>query len=342
MRDLLEDFRKKSFDCNRDWRQDFLLPYSIAFSAGYNDYTDTLDAQKKADEAARERKLAIAMALLSIVGGSILTRVFAGETLKHVSASIALDFATQTSIKAAQKAANLVYNSPVAQFALGSAIDMAGGWISDELKKKLANGATGARTADTFSKKPFDNFLALEEWLGDIYRAVDQGADEADKKYPKDEDFKKALDILLQAPFFKHKPKGKLDGARTQAEVTLVLMMRYLLDQDFKQTISLVEKGRGGYMTIRTRGNQVQEMPNAPNYPKPVTDVWGDRTVVAIDDVGIIIKKKINEVYQKRVGSFFFIPDYYGAPLDNQDLRLAEKTLDHLNAQNLKEIASAA
>ena len=334
MADPITEFRRQSYDAYRAWEGDFIVPYSKAYNLAFRDYEETIKQQKEADKAVQERKLALAMFVLSLTGGSVLTSLFGAATIKHAATTIALDVMARNNMDRAWKVAAFVESSKTAQFALGEAWDGAGGWMSSELKSKLSESAVGAKNACTFVKDPLDLYLSLHGWMLDIHRYVDQAADECTR-----------LELLLTAPYFRSKPKEKADQDKLQTEIELSLLLKYLLDQDYIETVEFEETGiREGFRRKVIGRKPITESPLDKNYPQSTRLTYPAMTqdIVKRDSVGSIIRKKMNELHKKRFGVDFFARGDADVGLSHEDLRRAQVNLSSLANKNYELIEQSA
>jgi hypothetical protein len=342
---LFETYERAQSQAINDWIRNFVLVYGSAYSTARTSFMDTIKAQAEADKAARERNIGLAMFALSLCGGSVLTMVFGNAAASAVAGEVALDTICKYNMERAFKAANFISSNKTASFALGQVWDGAGGVLSDKLKSSLAETGGNFPSLPSFAQQPLNLQNKLEQWVRDAYAKV-QEAEEEISKVSSEAQKTTGMTGLLASPFFRTAPKKAINEDVLAVEMELTMFLKYLLERDFYVTTTTIASGTGGAARLSSR-TAINELPASGKYPTRVTTKTGnymfETKEVEYDDVGDLIKDRVDTLCKSRFHDDFFLVDYgyvwdSKESLNRQTLLRAEWRLKMLGNANLDAI----
>ena len=350
-----ENFQDARTNAQNRWETRFVKPYGIAYNEAYLSFNETIKEQEEADKAAREAAMQFALFALSLCGGSILTQVFGSAVLKEVAAKVAVDTVCNYGMERAFKVAAFVERNKTAQFALGELWGKAEGWIGDKLKNKI-NGqqnkikksseleelASNYQGIASFGKDPLTVQNSLSIWVGELYDIVLNTGNVINNQFDGDAKIH-LLNALTSSLFITSAPEIRLDEGQVRKDIELTFFMKHVLDMDYhvKGKVTMGNK----YQPVIHKPvskTSIQTSPIRADYPhykssgrEFPTGAGYDYQDVEYQQIGDIIRKRINDLHKEKFGSDFFQPN---EKISRNTLVRAEITLGKLEERNLNTL----
>lgn len=342
------------------WNTNYNRPFGSAYERAEKRYLATLKAQEEADKAAAERKAMLLTLALSLVGGSVLSAVFAKAALKEVAGQLAKDAAMKVTVNRGwERAFNALAwtdRNATAKFVLGKLWDEAEGRVSNEVQAKLKALPKHAKlpslqTADESDddgrqpRGPLEVQNTLQTFSDNWFLSV-----KAAGRWAEPWGGQEALDRLRHSsPFFKF-PRTPLFVDQTSVRIELALWMKYVLDLDYIET-GRVYRPASNFAkprTVPTSRTSIDVDPWSVKYPRRLKQPPGSNSsyityaAVKYGRLGGVIKKRINKQHEKVMGKPLFTKAFedYDKPSIGT-LRIAHNTLQRLSMDNAMAIKAA-
>lgn len=352
MSDITTDYNSYLSDlenCEDKWTTNIVFPYSIA----YIDAKESFDEVMANKTASDQKKAEFAFFALSLVGGGLLTRVFADAALKAAASNVTLDFICKHNMERAFNAAVVISDNKVASFAVGSLWDQAQSQLETAVKAKIVTLTTTNGNYAAFAQNPLKVRTCLEEYVKDIkVVSHDTAALIRDSNKYNEAQKRTYLGYLKKAPFFSQAPNIKLDKDKLKLDIELTFFMYMVLDQDYLEVTDYV--GGPYYGKTETKIQPIGQMPSSKAYPKNVhhstshvsgfsAAVSGHNEVIKFLSIPTSFITHIDMLYKKRNGKEFFLSSErngiinYGK-ITKDTLIRAENCLNELATSNISII----
>lgn len=336
-------------NCEDKWITNVVYQYALAYIDAKESF-DSVLANKAASDA---KKIELALAALSLVGGGLLTRVFAEATLKNAASNIALDVICKNNMEKAFNAAHFISANKVANFAVGTLWDKAQSELETSIKAKIVKLSNSNSNYASFAQDPLKVKTLLEQYVKDIKVVIhDTGAFIRDSDKMSENSKRTLLSYLKQAPFYFQAPNNKLDKDKLKLDIELTFFMYIVLDQDYLEITDYV--GAPYYGKSETKTQSIAQMPSAKNYPTDKfnktssisgfsASVVGHNEVVKFSSIASAFITHIDLLYRKRNNKDFFLPSEKNGIVNNgkitkNTLIRAENCLNELAASNISVI----
>ena len=336
-------------NCEDKWITNIVFPYALA----YIDAKESFDAVLAGKAASDAKKMELAFAALSLVGGGLLTRVFANATLKNAAASMALDAICKNNMEKAFNAAHFISTNKVANFAVGEVWDKAQSELETSIKAKIVQLSSSNGNYASFAQNPLKVEIILEQYVKDIKVVIhDTGAFIRDSNKISEENKRIFLKYMKQAPFYSQAPSNKLDKDKLKLDIELTFFMYIVLDQDYLEVTDYV--GAPYYGKSETKTRPIPQMPSSKKYPTDKysrttsvsgysASVVGHNEVVKFNSIASAFITHVDSLYRKRNGKDFFLPSekngiVNSGKITKDTLIRAEGCLNNLATSNISVI----
>ncbi|POF30480.1 hypothetical protein [Roseibium marinum] len=336
-RHLSEAQNKWTIRCN-----DFGSAYCIAL----NKFKDKLDEQEKRDKEKAEQRAALIMSALSLCGGSILMSVYGKSALKEVTAQVvkgkATAFAVHKGWDATKSAIAWTDQNATAKLIMGSLWDEAQSKVTAPLKEALAQveqkatlpkgGHDGKTYAQVFQNNLVNLVLGWSIGVSQTARWVHE--------HLKGEASVQTL--LNSSPFF-HPPKTAINIPEKASRIELAFWMNYILGRDYMKTTTYNKRpGFRGFEKGVVERKTIDTNPWSRSYPRPHRTNTPEAATyheVKFQEIGDVVIKRINELYQGVFGGPFFLPgtDFYGN-VTHETVRCAHTAVLQLANSNAVDV----
>lgn len=328
-----------------EYTVNFVNPYTRAYISARQSLQGTLQAQAKADKEAFE----MALTIFTMLGGGMVTPVFAAAAVKAFAKEAALNTICKYNMERAFKVAGLIEANPLASYILGAAWDKADGAVRGKLKEMFEPKATTFPSLEKFVKEP----LTIQTYLVDfvveakikLHKTLAMYRDDATLT---DQQKLEKLAELKSSPFCK--PPAKLsDEAGLANDIELTWYMMHVMDFD---TEVVTNKTRLNLITLidekEVIRRPVTDNPSSPSYPPNYSRCLRERQsdfvqvehcqygeVIYKQDLGGKIKARVDKVYKTRTGKNFFQESW----VNRDTLIRAETMLRQLGDSNIGKLA---
>lgn len=313
------------------WRRTVVLPFGGAYRKAYESFQEVVRHQNRHYEEMEKLKFELAMSALAIVGGSVLTAVFADSALKVAAKKLAVDYVCEQNMQRAFNVMHFVESSAAASFVAGQVWDMAEKAVLDKIKTSLEPSTGNYAGLQQAVQKPEEVEEALEKFNLELReRGIDFILQVKKLNIPqplKVSIVKKALDSSYLSP-----PKIEIDkqGLIPKIELTLFMQMLTYSDKVRYTSVMPARSRKGPKVTFK----DITVPTTAKNYPTAeflTTDV-------VMPGVGNIILEHVDALHAKIYSgaSFFTSGEYWDWDFENDEVKSivsrAEKKLQMLAA----------
>ena len=326
----------------RKWKNHTIDPFAKAWIAAFGSFKTTLEAQKKADEAAEKLKFELAMLALSLCGGGLLTAAFGTTAAKTLATNAAIDIICRNNMDRAFKAANYVATNKTASFIAGKVWDeaekRATDALSEKLKEKFAQNEASFPSIAKF-RTELDMYISLAGFVSNAAEKVNDIAVHIRDNTAMPVQRKHEEIAKLSVSGFWRPPEKNLDISALSDEIELSMYLDLVMQSDklviFERASRRGSDGLGfgtEYYHKRTGRYDIAESAGSHTYPRTYNDRDG-RSEIEYERIGGIIQDKMHELHRKKLGGKF----YDGKRLDNQQaIFAAERSIGLLAASSIK------
>lgn len=348
-RSFINSFTSDLENIQDKYQLHFVNPYFRAYQQAMSKYNAAVEAQKKADQAMLE----LVFSAFSLAGGQIITKVFAGATLKSVAKEYTLNVICNRNLERAFKVAAFVEGNPTASFIVGK--------LWDTGQSKLTAKAQGMLKGTVANFPSFRQALAdpstvkshLEDFIGEAkIKAHDAAADIRENPKLSESEKIAAVKEIAASPFCSPSTKS-LDEAQLAIDIELTFWMTTVLGLDRVATLVV---GKDNWPKTAS----IDIMPSSKDYPDHLKPSWEkskistcqqkrdqfgrvktsgcSRERIYYSRIGSKIREAIDTAYKKRKGKSFFIED----DLNKATLLRAETMLRELATSDINRLAMQA
>lgn len=341
--ETIKDFQsRKLVPTMKAWEEYVTDPYNLAYNRAFDAYDKTLQKQKASDKA----KLDLAMAALSVCGGSIMTAVFAETTAKAVAAKLTVDFICKHNMDRAFKVAHFTATNKTAEFIVGALWDQGGKIISAKTKELLAQNANNFPAVDKLVKKPYEIKAALDSFVKSSYLKVHQVCEDILKAKGTEAD-KQAAFAKLVASDYCQPPKKSPHPRDLEKRIEFIFYMQLILAKDHLVTKMFVHRAMGGAHPVTLSKKPITQQPGTKGYPKSSTTkpdgVFSPLTMTYVDydRIGQDIIDRINKLYKElyKTKSDFIDSEWFGEKANEQMLLKANRKINELAGTSIQAIS---
>lgn len=266
-------------------------------------------------------KFELTMAALSIVGGSVLTAVFANAALKHAAKETALDIVCKREMEKTFKAMHLVESSPVLSFLGGKVWDTAEAKALGSIKKAIEPKTGAYKSLGQTLNRPhevkenIDKFaLELRERGVDMLWAI--------RELPVSYEIRHQMAVQALRSTYLEPPKKELDKTTLIPKIECTLFMQVLTASDKIQYSRVGRRMRHlpGHRPKnqgpKTFYKDIPQSASSKKYPSVSNGVYARGNVynktIAMPGVGNKFMSSVDASHKSVIGrDFFSSGDYW-------------------------------
>jgi hypothetical protein len=348
-RSFINSFTSDLENIQDKYKLHFINPYFRAYEQAMTKFNAAVEAQKKADQAMLE----LVFSAFSLAGGQIVTKVFAGATLKSVAKNFTLNVICNNNLERAFKVAAFVEGNPTASFIVGKLWDTGQSKLTAKAQEMLKGTVANFPSFKKALANPSVVKSHLEDFIGEAkIKAHDAAADIRENPRLSESEKIAAVKVLAASPFCTPSTKS-LDEAQLAIDIELTFWMTTILGLDRVATLVV---GHQNWPTTKS----IDVLPSSKDYPDHLTPTWQKSKVstcqqrktplgrvitsgcsrerIYYSRMGSKIRDAIDAAYKKKKGKAFFIED----DLNKATLLRAETLLRELAASDINRLAMQA
>lgn len=213
------------------WQRTVVSPYGNAYTKAYEAVMAAVKDQIKHYDEIENIKFELTMAALAVVGGSVLTSVFADSSLKNAAKEAALDYVCKKEMINTFNTMEFVASNPVPSFVAGKIWDTAEGQALGQVKKRLEPKSGAYKSLGQSLTKPWEVRQNVEDFNLELR---ERGIDTlwAIRNLTISRDLRLKLLMLALKSQYLSPPKTPINGDALIPKIKLALYMQVLMASD--------------------------------------------------------------------------------------------------------------
>ena len=305
--DIIDKFKRERVSFAEDWRANYTEAYVEAYWRAFDTFNIVKAAQDRKDKALLQFKIDLAIAALTLCGGSVLAAVMGAMTFKQAAGQVAMNALCKANMHDIFTKAKLTLENKVLEFAVGKAGAEIQMIATSEAKKIFTNEYIGASVKQSWIEKPHTKQYIMTQFILRNRRQLREACNTLAKS-PISAQKKEALFNAIKQSHFCNPPKQNVikDIAKYAELIELTFYLKMILDSDYlaHQIRVFNDLPRDQWVTLRK--DAISQIPGQTNYPKDSFKRGGliqhaEQTIVKYREIGQEYIDRMNYLFSTHI-----------------------------------------